>query len=183
MLNVQTELIKLLTINPLNRIQLVEITGLSRTTIFDNLKQLQNRKILDCFNYTNKHRGRPITYWFVISKIDVDYYALILQINKLNNLHRKKMKKIKYKRNNKNFSKIKKVKVKKVKQTYIKKVKVIDTTKCKICNREISINLELIKLKDTNRYCLHCIKHNKEVFNLLKINSYWYNIITNVYGM
>lgn len=47
--------------------------------------------------------------------------------------------------------------------------------KCYNCKEVINSYTDLLKLSNGNWYCFECITIFKEIFNLLKVNSYWYN--------
>jgi hypothetical protein len=49
--------------------------------------------------------------------------------------------------------------------------------KCKICNKDSNKANGLIRLKDNNYYCENCICNYPNIFNLLKFNGYWFNLL------
>jgi len=49
----------------LTRDDFVEILNRARTTIYDNLKKLETRKLVRRFKRGNGLRGRPITFWYI----------------------------------------------------------------------------------------------------------------------
>ncbi|MEJ2250538.1 MAG: hypothetical protein P8Y97_12910 [Candidatus Lokiarchaeota archaeon] len=53
---------------PLTRRQLVRQLKTPRTTIYDNLVKLQQRKIVEKFSRNNGKRGRPRIFWKIKSK-------------------------------------------------------------------------------------------------------------------
>jgi hypothetical protein len=66
--NLDTELRKeiyryLMRCGPCRRITLCELTEKSRTTVYDNLRKLQNRHVVTKFERHNNKRGRPKVYW------------------------------------------------------------------------------------------------------------------------
>lgn len=48
----------------LTRHELVEKLKKPRTTIYDNLLKLQNKKLVEKFSINNQERGRPIVLWY-----------------------------------------------------------------------------------------------------------------------
>jgi len=52
-----------------------------------------------------------------------------------------------------------------------------NVNKCNKCCQKTSSQNSLIQLKDNNWYCISCICHYKDIFDLLKIKSYWYNLL------
>lgn len=48
---------------PLTRRELVKCLNTPRTTIYDNLVKLQQRKIVEKFSRNNGQRGRPKIFW------------------------------------------------------------------------------------------------------------------------
>jgi len=63
---IQSNLLKTLEITgPLTRKDLVNQLKTPRTTIYDNLVQLQKRKLIEKFTRSNGKRGRPLVFWKV----------------------------------------------------------------------------------------------------------------------
>lgn len=66
---VQNSIIKALEIlGPSPRRDLVSYLNTPRTTKFDNLKKLQNRKQIEFYNENKGQRGRPLRIWKLIDK-------------------------------------------------------------------------------------------------------------------
>ena len=62
--SIQQILLKLLQQKgPLTRRELVLQLNTPRTTIYDNLINLQKRKVIEKFTRNNGSRGRPLVYW------------------------------------------------------------------------------------------------------------------------
>jgi predicted ArsR family transcriptional regulator len=63
---IQSNLLKTLELTgPLTRKDLVNQLKTPRTTIYDNLVQLQKRKLIEKFTRSNGKRGRPLVFWKV----------------------------------------------------------------------------------------------------------------------
>ena len=63
---IQNNLIKTLkNIGPLTRRDLVKQLQTPRTTIYDNLIKLQERKVIEKFTRNDRKRGRPLVFWKV----------------------------------------------------------------------------------------------------------------------
>ncbi|MHA1883975.1 MAG: hypothetical protein ACW96S_02900, partial [Promethearchaeota archaeon] len=63
---IQSNLLKTLEVTgPLTRKDLVNQLKTPRTTIYDNLVQLQKRKLIEKFTRSNGKRGRPLVFWKV----------------------------------------------------------------------------------------------------------------------
>ncbi|MHA1913571.1 MAG: hypothetical protein ACW986_02425 [Promethearchaeota archaeon] len=61
---IQSNLLKTLEITgPLTRKDLVNQLKTPRTTIYDNLVQLQKRKLIEKFTRSDGKRGRPLVFW------------------------------------------------------------------------------------------------------------------------
>jgi len=60
---IQIKLIEFLQNGPASRKTLVKELETPRTTIYDNLKKLQKRKIIEKSRDNNGERGRPLVYW------------------------------------------------------------------------------------------------------------------------
>lgn len=54
---------------PLTRSNLVEILKTPRTTIYDNLVQLQKEKLVMKFSRNTGIRGRPYIFWYIPKNI------------------------------------------------------------------------------------------------------------------
>jgi predicted ArsR family transcriptional regulator len=63
---IQNNLIKTLkNVGPLTRRDLVKQLQTPRTTIYDNLIKLQERKVIEKFTRNDRKRGRPLVFWKV----------------------------------------------------------------------------------------------------------------------
>ena len=63
---IQNNLIKTLkNVGPLTRRDLVKQLKTPRTTIYDNLIKLQERKVVEKFTRNDRKRGRPLVFWKV----------------------------------------------------------------------------------------------------------------------
>ena len=63
---IQNNLIKTLkNVGPLTRRDLVKQLQTPRTTIYDNLIKLQERKVVEKFTRNDRKRGRPLVFWKV----------------------------------------------------------------------------------------------------------------------
>ena len=61
---IQSNLLKTLeTTGPLTRKDLVKHIKTPRTTIYDNLVQLQKQKLIEKFTRSDGKRGRPLVFW------------------------------------------------------------------------------------------------------------------------
>jgi len=176
---------------PKTRKRLVKELNIARTTIFDNLHDLEKLKKVERFGFNNKCRGRSIIFWKLLdnSENNIDFLDLskivkdirlketneIINKVKFNTMPKKPFKK--------HFNHSINLRSKKIVKI-VKKVKIIKSeNNCFNCNREISNTISLIKLKDNNYYCYNCIYKSKEIFDLLKVNGYWYNLINQKKGI
>jgi len=59
----------------------------------------------------------------------------------------------------------------------------IKERKCFKCQNSVSQSKSLLKLKDNHWYCFSCIMYyKKDLFPLLKVNGYWYNLLNYLYN-